>query len=112
MQIHQVSPDLALAGQLSLADIDALAAHGFKTLINNRPDGEGPDQVPSSEVAAKAQALGLSYHYLPLVAGQAPGVELAAAFKQAMEASPKPILAYCRSGNRSGQIFQLAMTLP
>ena len=112
MQFHQVNSDLALAGQLSLADFEALVAQGFKTFINNRPDGEGSDQPVRSEFEARAKSLGVTYHYLPLPIGQMPSVELAMAFKKALSESPAPVLAYCRSGNRSGQILKLAMTLP
>mgnify|MGYP000328868479 CR=1 FL=1 len=112
MQFQQVSADLALAGQLSLADFEALVAQGFKTFINNRPDGEGSDQPPRADFEARAKALGVTYHYLPLALGQMPSVELAAAFKKALQDSPSPTLAYCRSGNRSGQILKLAMSLP
>jgi uncharacterized protein (TIGR01244 family) len=112
MQFQQVNDELALAGQLSLADFEALVAQGYKTFINNRPDGEGSDQPPRSEFEARAKALGVTYHYLPLEIGQMPSVELAASFKKALKESPAPVLAYCRSGNRSGQILRLAMTLP
>ncbi|MDH4394750.1 MAG: TIGR01244 family sulfur transferase [Limnobacter sp.] len=112
MQFQQVSDELALASQLSLADFEALVAQGFKTFINNRPDGEGADQPPRAEFEARAKALGVTYHYLPLEIGQMPSVELAAAFQKALKESPMPAVAYCRSGNRSGQILKLAMTLP
>lgn len=112
MQFQQVSADLALAGQLSLADFEALVAQGYKTFINNRPDGEGADQPARAEFEARAKALGVTYHYLPLALGQMPSVELAIAFKKALQDSPSPVLAYCRSGNRSGQILKLAMSLP
>jgi sulfide:quinone oxidoreductase len=107
-----VNDELALAGQLSLADFEALVAQGYTTFINNRPDGEGSDQPPRSEFEARAKALGVTYHYLPLGLGQMPTVELAMAFKKALKDSPTPAVAYCRSGNRSGQILRLAMTLP
>ncbi|EEK09667.1 hypothetical protein STRSA0001_1019 [Streptococcus salivarius SK126] len=32
-----------------------MAAQGFKTIINNRPDGEAPDQPTSAEIEAAAK---------------------------------------------------------
>lgn len=112
MEIRQVTDNLALAGQISLQDFEQLVAHGFKTFINNRPDGEGVDQPPRNEFEAKAQALGVAYHYLPLNAGTPPSVELAQQFKAVLSKAEGPVLAYCRSGNRSGMIAQLAFSLP
>ena len=47
------------APQVSPSDLPEIAAMGFKTVINNRPDGEGGADQPSSaelEAAAKAAA--------------------------------------------------------
>lgn len=111
MSVRQLSNDLAVCGQISPQDLEAIADMGFKTVINNRPDGESAGQPSHAEMAAKAQALGLAIHYLPLDIGQAPGPELLKQFKAVFDAAEKPVLAYCRSGNRSGQIYMGACAL-
>ena len=55
-----------ISGQIQLADLDALKAAGIGTVINNRPDGEAPDQPSSQEVEAKAEELGMKYFYVPV----------------------------------------------
>jgi len=35
-------------------------------MINNRPDGEEPGQLPTDEARRRAAELGIAYHYLPL----------------------------------------------
>ena len=40
--LMQLAPGLTAAGALSADNIEALAASGVKTIINNRPDNEDP----------------------------------------------------------------------
>lgn len=98
----------ATCGQITEADIDALAAQGFRTLINNRPDGEGgPEQPSSAALARKAEAAGLAYVYLPVISGQI-SADQAEAMRDALARAEKPVLAFCRSGARSTNLWQLA----
>src|SRR3546814_17190989 len=45
-----------VAGQIAPADLAAAKALGVTTVINNRPDGEAPDQPRGSAIAEEAQA--------------------------------------------------------
>ena len=56
---------------------------------------------------AAAVAAGLHYVYLPVVPGSITP-EQAVAMKQALDAAQQPVLAFCRSGARSTQLFMLA----
>jgi uncharacterized protein (TIGR01244 family) len=99
-----VNDRLSVSPQLSIADVAKAKAMGFRTLINNRPDGEAPDQPTSAEIEAAAKAAGLNYLYIP-VRGISPDVaEQACA---AIESSEGPVLAFCRSGNRSISCYSL-----
>ena len=55
-QLFPLSPGVSVAGRLDRADIDALAAAGVRTIINNRPDGEDPGQLPAAEARRIAEA--------------------------------------------------------
>ena len=71
ISITRQTNNFATAPQISPADMQEIAEHGFKTVINNRPDGEGgPTQPTSSEMEKAAQEAGLRYAYLPVVSGQ------------------------------------------
>lgn len=105
MNVRQLGADLAVAAQLSLADVETAASMGFKTIINNRPDGEDPNQPVHADIEAKAKALGLAIHHLPLASGQAPSADLLRQSKAVMAAAEKPVLAFCRSGTRSTNIY-------
>jgi sulfide:quinone oxidoreductase len=41
--IRQVTPNFAVAPQIEVEDFATLAALGYRTVIDNRPDGESPD---------------------------------------------------------------------
>ena len=100
--------DFATAPQVSPHDLAEIAAMGFKTVVNNRPDGEGGAEQPSNaEIEAAAQAAGLNYAYLPVISGQITEQQ-ARDFAHLLAHSPGPLLAFCRSGARSQNLYQLA----
>ncbi len=106
--IRPLSPDVSTAAQLDVQAMIALARAGFKSVINNRPDHEGgPDQPTSAELEAAANAAGLVYAHLPVGPSyQSP--EEVVQFQGLMNTLPKPILAFCRTGTRSGKLFMAA----
>ena len=107
---HTIAPGFAVAAQLSAEQMTDVAAQGFKTVINNRPDAEGgPNQPLSQAIAEAAHANGLCYIYLPVVTG-AITPEQALAMRAALQAAQQPVLAFCRSGARSAQLYSLAQT--
>lgn len=104
-----ISETFCVAAQIAPADLALAAAQGFKSIINNRPDMEGGAEQPSSEsIATAAKAAGLAYVHIPVVSG-AYGPEDVAAMRHALDTLPKPILAFCRSGMRAGQMHDLAL---
>lgn len=107
METKFLTPQLSVAAQISVADLDELAQAGFKSIVCNRPDGEGADQAGFDEIAKAAQALGLQARYLPAETGKVSD-EQGAAFGKLMDELPKPVLAYCRSGMRSSTMWALA----
>jgi sulfide:quinone oxidoreductase len=106
-EIRQIAPAFAVAGQLRPEELTDIAALGFRTIVNNRPDGEEPGQPSSADLAAEAGRLGLSYTDLPAQPGQITD-EQARALAQALEVLPVPVLAFCRSGRRSAALWALA----
>lgn len=104
-----ITDSFAVAAQITPADVALAVAQGFKSIINNRPDMEGgPEQPASSTIAAAAEAAGVAYVHIPVVSG-AYGPDDVAAMRHALATLPKPILAFCRSGMRAGQMHDLAL---
>jgi uncharacterized protein (TIGR01244 family) len=104
--IRRVTDDFAVAPQLSSADFAAIAGLGYKTVINNRPDGEMLGQLSSSQAQAAATAAGAAYVHAPFAGMPTP--EAVEAVKAALEGAAGPVLAYCRSGTRSITAWALA----
>jgi len=105
---QQLSPDLCVAGQLDPAAMEWAAKAGFKSVINNRPDFEGgPDQPTSASIEAAARSAGLRYAHLPVAPAMQTPAEVDQ-FASLIDEMPKPILAFCRSGARSGKLFRAA----
>jgi uncharacterized protein (TIGR01244 family) len=110
MQITQLSPAFSVSGQIGVTDIADIAAAGFSALVNNRPDGEAIGQPLSTEVEAEAVRLGLRYYFIPVEPGQLTD-ENARRLAEVMQQSRGPILAFCRSGARSTNLWKAAQRL-
>jgi len=76
-------------------------------VINNRPDGEAPDEPQGAEIAAAARAAGIDYLAIPVGQGGFGQPQLDA-MAEAIEGADGPVLAYCRSGTRSTLLWALA----
>ena len=96
-------------GQIDPSHLAQIAEQGYKSVINNRPDNEGgPDQPKNADIAAEAERLGLQYAYLPVVSGSLTP-EQVVEMARLIKTLPEPILAFCRSGARSTNLYQLAL---
>lgn len=104
--LMELAPGLTATGALGAADIEALAAAGVKTIINNRPDGEDPGQLSADEARRLAAAHGIAYHHIPFVAATLTRADIDA-FDAALKSAPHPVVAHCRSGTRSTMIWAL-----
>ncbi len=108
IQITKLSNDFSTAPQIGVEDIAEIAQLGFKTIINNRPDNEGGAEQPTSaQLKVAAEKLGLTYVYIPVIPNNIQP-EQADAFNAAYSLAAKPVLGFCRTGNRAGSIFKLA----
>ncbi|MEX0740208.1 MAG: TIGR01244 family sulfur transferase [Pseudohongiella sp.] len=110
MTAKQVTEEFSVAEQITADDVDVLAAAGYKTIICNRPDGEAVGQPPVYEIMGAAQDHGLTFRHIPVVSGQL-SLQDIAAFTEALDECPTPVLAFCRSGTRSIQLWGLVKGL-
>ena len=107
MDIKKLTAGLAVSQQIGASDLQAIKAAGFRAIVCNRPDGEGSDQPNFSEIEAAARELGIEAHYQPVESGKV-GEGDAAQFGELMQALPKPLLAYCRTGMRAATLWALS----
>jgi sulfide:quinone oxidoreductase len=106
MIVKMLTKTVSVAPQLRASDIKELAAQGFRSVVCNRPDGEGPDQPNFAEIEAACRATGLEAAYLPVVSGKVSD-EDARAFGEFLDRLPAPTVAYCRTGTRSATLWAL-----
>ena len=96
-----------VSGQVQPAEIAALTAQGVTMLVNNRPDGEDPDQPLACDIEAAAQAAGIAYRFIPVQRGIGP-TEIEGMRDAMQAAGDGTLLAFCRSGTRSALTWALA----
>ncbi len=109
MEIRHLAPGLAVSEQISPNQMTELKHAGFRSIICNRPDGEGADQPLFAEISRAAQELDIEAHYLPAESGKVSDAQ-AVAFGQLLAELPKPVLAYCRTGMRSTTMWALSQS--
>jgi sulfide:quinone oxidoreductase len=108
--IKMLTDEISVAPQIKPSELAELAAQGFRSIICNRPDGEGADQPVFTDIERAASAAGLQARFIPVEAGKVSAAD-AVAFAATFAELPKPVLAYCRSGTRSTKLWELAQEL-
>ena len=106
MESKKLTPRLSVAPQVTVADLALLAEQGFKTIINNRPDGEAESQPLSADLAAEASRLGLVFIEMPVKSSGISDQDVSD-FGQQLAAAKAPVLAFCRTGTRCTNLWAL-----
>lgn len=101
IQVNYLSSTLAIAGALSPADFAGVARRGFKTVINNRPDGEEEGQIAAGDAACHAVDAGLAYLHVPAAKHEVLDDHVLEPLAEALATADGPVLLHCRSGLRS-----------
>lgn len=108
INITMRTPDICFAEQLQPGDLAEVARMGIRSVINNRPDGEGGSGQPSDAVLREAaDAAGLFYAYLP-VANEGFDERAVSRMRALVGELPGPLLAFCRTGARSANLYHAA----
>ncbi len=104
MELRTISSKFTVSPQITVDDVQTIAAQGFRAIICNRPDGEGADQPSFKEIAAAAETAGIEARYVPVQSGMVKDQDVSA-FGEALEDVQRPVLAYCRTGTRSATLW-------
>lgn len=104
-KITQLETGIAVAPQLAAPDFEGVAARGFRAVVDLRPDGEAPDQLPSAQAEAAAHRHGLAFRYLPVKSLNVTDDDIVSAFAQFAEDLPGPVLFYCGSSTRCATLW-------
>ena len=105
--MRQLDGTTFVSGRIRPEDVAQLKQQGITMIVNNRPDGEDPDQPRAADIEAAAEEAGIAYRFVPIQRGIGPAdVEC---MQEAMaEAAGGKLLAFCRSGNRSALAWAVA----
>jgi len=106
MHIEQLTTQVSVSDQITVADIAELAKQGIEILVCNRPDGESEDQTPYEEIASAAKEHGIDCRLMAFSS-----YKITAENRDLfidLVAECKRIHAYCRTGSRSKRLWREA----
>jgi uncharacterized protein (TIGR01244 family) len=106
----KINDKLSIAPQIAIEDFATLAGLGYKAVINNRPEGEEASQPASAEEAEAATNAGLAYAHIPVTAPSISELDVRA-LQAVLANTDGPVLAHCRSGTRSLNLFAIGEVL-
>jgi uncharacterized protein (TIGR01244 family) len=105
--LRELDDKTLISGQILPADVAGLKQAGVTIIVNNRPDGEDPDQPLSTEIEAAARLAGIEYRHIPIVRGMGPS-DVDEMGRAIASVGDGKMLAFCRSGNRSTLVWAVA----
>ena len=103
MKIYKVNDQFSFSAQLEERDLETLADSGVQVIVCNRPDGESADQPTFSELAKAAEKSGMQAELIDFNTGQMQQEHIDR-FRPFL-AGDNRIHAYCRTGNRSFNLY-------
>jgi uncharacterized protein (TIGR01244 family) len=101
LNAHEPEEGVVFGGQPTAEQLEALAAAGFKSIIDLR--GEAEDR--GFDEASRVGELGLEYIALPVTGETLASPETFDRFLEIYEQAEKPALVHCASGNRVGAMY-------
>jgi uncharacterized protein (TIGR01244 family) len=105
--IRRLDDTTWVSGQIAPHEVAGLAKNGVAMLVNNRPDGEEPNQPSASDIEAAAEQAGIAYRFVPIIRGIGPA-DVEAMQDAIRDSADGKLLAFCRTGTRSALACALA----
>ena len=106
LTILPLADGLTVSAQPGIADFSDLAALGVTLVVNDRPDGEEPDQLSAADAGGIARANGMDYRHIPVKLTEISAADVTA-FGQAVADATGPVHAHCRTGIRAATLWAL-----
>lgn len=103
-----ITPAVAIAGAVTGSDFAGIAGHGFKSVVNNRQDGEDAGQLTTREEAVHAWRAGVAYQHVPAFKHELFEDHVVEQMMDALANLPGPVLVHCKSGLRSAILWASA----
>jgi sulfide:quinone oxidoreductase len=103
----RLSDDVSVTGQITTAQVPAMQAKGFRTIVNMRIDDEAPGQPNYAEMMKAVQDARLGYGYVPLRKGPLVPVQIES-LTTTLRRLPKPALLYGEPKEHVARAWALA----
>jgi len=105
VNISRLTDACSVSQQIAPQDVAEIARLGYKAIVCNRPDGEDFGQPTAASISVECEANGIAFHNIPI---SKPGLNagMIEQFRDIVANSGGPVLAYCRSGQRSAVLWQ------
>lgn len=107
MTVYKLTEACSVAGQIQPSDVEKFRQSGYGTIVCNRPDNEDFGQPKAADVKAECDKQGVAFHHLP-ISNAGISAEMMRQFQIIVADSDGPVLAYCRSGQRSSVLWQFS----
>lgn len=107
MQTQPLESGIEITSALTVEELEQVKAKGFKTVICNCKPGESAEFPDEVAYRLKAADIGLQWVHIPVMPGDYSQADVAA-FAEAMQQLPRPILAFCRTGKRATHLWAYA----
>ncbi len=106
---HQYTSTLAVSGQPKRNQFAAIAAAGYKVVINVASTESNPDTL--GDERKLVESFGMEYHYIPLKWEKPDPQQVFAAVKLLDQFQTKPTLMHCYVGSRASLVTYLYRTV-
>jgi uncharacterized protein (TIGR01244 family) len=103
----ELGDGVSVTGQITTAEVPALRARGFRTIVNMRIDNEAPGQPDYAEMMHAVEDAKLGYGYVPLRKGPLASVQIESLIT-ALKRLPKPALLYGEPREHVARAWALA----
>src|SRR5690606_20040952 len=110
MSFTAISQKLSVSEQPNIRGIRLFHDHGFRTLINNRPDNEEASQPSSAAERQEAERCDLAYAFIPVTNDTITEADVRA-FQRVLEQAQAPVVAHCKTGMRSLNLYLIGEAL-
>ena len=105
--VASLTREVFISEQITPNRLAQLRRDGFRSIIDLRPDGEAPDQMPSADVERLARENNLGFAYVPIQHGEIASTSVDA-LVASLQSVAKPVVLYCRTGRRAARTWALA----
>ena len=107
-KFHQYTPSLSVSGQPRRNQFAAIAAAGYKVVVNVASADSNPDAIGDEKKLV--EAVGMEYYYIPLKWEKPDAQEAITAMKLLDRLQNKPTLMHCYVGSRASLVAYLYRT--